>query len=57
MTAVIQSSSATIIMVIGFLNAGILKLVQAVPVIMGSQYRYHSYGPDRFVWETSTTRT
>lgn len=35
-TAVIQSSSATIIMVIGFLNAGILKLVQAVPVIMGA---------------------
>ncbi len=35
-TAVIQSSSATIIMVIGFLNAGILKLMQAVPVIMGA---------------------
>lgn len=35
-TAVIQSSAATIIMVIGFLNAGIMKLVQAVPVIMGA---------------------
>ena len=35
-TAVIQSSSATIIMVIGFLNAGIMKLIQAVPVIMGA---------------------
>lgn len=35
-TAVIQSSSATIIMVIGFLNAGILKLAQAVPVIFGA---------------------
>lgn len=35
-TAVIQSSSATIIMIIGFLNAGILKLVQAVPVILGA---------------------
>ncbi|WP_415967957.1 Na/Pi cotransporter family protein [Emergencia timonensis] len=35
-TAVIQSSSATIIMVIGFLNAGILKLMQAVPIIMGA---------------------
>lgn len=35
-TAVIQSSSATIIMVIGFLNAGIMRLVQAVPVIMGA---------------------
>ena len=35
-TAVIQSSAATIIMVIGFLNAGILKLAQGVPVIMGA---------------------
>ena len=35
-TAVIQSSSATIIMVIGFLNAGIMRLLQAVPVIMGA---------------------
>ncbi|MDO4395416.1 MAG: Na/Pi cotransporter family protein [Clostridia bacterium] len=35
-TAVIQSSSATIIMVIGFLNAGIMRLMQAVPVIMGA---------------------
>lgn len=35
-TAIIQSSSATIIMVIGFLNAGIMSLIQAVPVIMGA---------------------
>ncbi len=35
-TAVIQSSSATTIMVIGLLNAGILKLGQALPVIMGA---------------------
>ena len=35
-TAVIQSSAATIIMVVGFLNAGILKLAQAVPVVMGA---------------------
>ncbi len=35
-TAVIQSSAATIIMVIGFLNAGILKLAQGVPIIMGA---------------------
>lgn len=35
-TAVIQSSAATIIMVVGFLNAGILKLAQGVPVIMGA---------------------
>ena len=35
-TAIIQSSAATIIMVVGFLNAGILKLAQGVPVIMGA---------------------
>ena len=35
-TGIIQSSAATVIMVIGFLNAGIMKLVQAVPVIMGA---------------------
>ena len=35
-TAVIQSSAATIIMVVGFVNAGIMQLAQAVPVIMGA---------------------
>ena len=35
-TAVIQSSAATTIMVVGFVNAGIMKLVQAVPVVMGA---------------------
>ena len=35
-TGVIQSSSATTIMVIGLLNAGIMKLGNAVPVIMGA---------------------
>lgn len=35
-TAVIQSSSATTIMVVGLLNAGIISLVHAVPVIMGA---------------------
>ncbi len=35
-TGVIQSSSATSIMVIGLLNAGIIKLSHAVPVIMGA---------------------
>lgn len=35
-TAVIQSSSATTVMVVGFVNAGILKLSQAVGVIMGA---------------------
>ena len=35
-TAVIQSSSATSVMVVGFVNSGILTLQQAVGVIMGS---------------------
>lgn len=35
-TAVIQSSSATTVMVIGFVNAGLMNLAQAVGVIMGA---------------------
>ena len=35
-TAVIQSSSATTVMVVGFVNSGIMSLKQAVGVIMGS---------------------
>ncbi len=35
-TAIIQSSSATTVMVVGFVNAGLLNLSQAVGVIMGA---------------------
>ena len=35
-TAVIQSSSATTVMVVGFVNSGIMKLRQAVGIIMGA---------------------
>ncbi len=35
-TAVIQSSSATTVMVVGFVNSGIMQLSQAVSVIMGA---------------------
>ncbi len=35
-TAVIQSSSATTVMVVGFVNAGIMNLGQAMGVIMGA---------------------
>ena len=35
-TAIIQSSSATTVMVVGFVNAGIMTLPQAVGVIMGA---------------------
>lgn len=35
-TAVIQSSSATSVMVVGFVNSGMMKLKQAISVILGS---------------------
>ena len=35
-TAVIQSSSVTTVMVVGFVNSGIMKLSQAVGIIMGA---------------------
>ena len=35
-TAVVQSSSATTVMLVGFANSGLMRLSQAIPVIMGS---------------------
>ena len=35
-TAIIQSSSATTVMVVGFVNSGMMTLRQAVGVIMGA---------------------
>ena len=35
-TCVIQSSSATTVMVVGFVNSGIMKLKQAISIIMGA---------------------
>ncbi len=35
-TAIVQSSSATSVMVIGLVNAGVMTLMQAVPIIMGA---------------------
>ena len=35
-TAIIQSSSATTVMVVGFVNAGIMSLFQATAIIMGA---------------------
>lgn len=35
-TAAIQSSSATTVMVVGFVNSGIMKLTQAISIIMGA---------------------
>ena len=36
-TAIIQSSSATSVMVIGLVNAGVMSLMQATPIIMGAK--------------------
>mgnify|MGYP003170336076 CR=1 FL=1 len=35
-TSVIQSSSATTVMVIGFVNSGMMKVAQAIGIIMGA---------------------
>src|SRR5690554_3593805 len=35
-TAIIQSSSATTVMVVGFVNSGIMTLKQAIHIIMGA---------------------
>ena len=35
-TTVIQSSSATSVMVVGFVNSGLMKLKQAIPVVLGA---------------------
>jgi len=35
-TSIIQSSSATTVMVVGFVNAGLMTLVQAIPIILGA---------------------
>ena len=35
-TAIIQSSAATTVMVVGFVNSGIMKLTQAIGIIMGA---------------------
>src|SRR5210317_448004 len=34
-TAIIQSSSATSVMIVGFVNAGLMTLVQSIGVILG----------------------
>lgn len=35
-TTVIQSSSATSVMVVGFVNSGIMKVKQAIPIVLGA---------------------
>lgn len=49
-TAVIQSSSATTVMIVGFVNSGLMKLSQATTVIMGA-----NIGTTITAWLLSTT--
>lgn len=49
-TAVIQSSSATTVMLVGFVNSGIMKLGQTISIIMGA-----NVGTTVTAWLLSTT--
>ena len=49
-TALIQSSSATIVMLVGFVNSGIMKLSQTIGVILGA-----NLGTTITAWLLSTT--
>ena len=42
-TAIIQSSSATTVMVVGFVNSGMMKVAQSIGIIMGANYRNQYY--------------
>ena len=48
-TGIIQSSNATTVLVVSFVNSGIMKLSQSVGVIIGCQYRYDRDGTADFV--------
>ena len=50
-TALVQSSSATTVMVVGFVNAGILNLSQSVGIIMGA-----NIGTTITAWMVSLTQ-
>ncbi len=49
-TAIIQSSSATTVMLVGFVNSGIMKLAQSISIIMGA-----NVGTTVTSWLLSTT--
>lgn len=49
-TAIIQSSSATTVMLVGFVNSGIMKLSQSIAIIMGA-----NVGTTVTAWLISTT--
>ena len=49
-TAVIQSSSATTVMAVGFVGAGLLTFPQSLGIIFWRQYRHDHHGMDRRDW-------
>ena len=48
-TAILHSSGATTVMVVGFVNAGILNLTQAVGGHHGREHRYNDHRMDGFL--------
>ena len=49
-TTAVQSSTATTVMTVSFVNAGLLTLAQAISVINGCQYWYNIHGLDHECW-------
>lgn len=47
-TAIIQSSSASTVMVVSFVNSGLMTLTQSVGPILGANIGYHRYRSARF---------
>jgi phosphate:Na+ symporter len=45
-TTVIQSSSATSVMVVGFVNSGIIKVKQAIPIVTPADIRHQHHWLD-----------
>ena len=63
-TAVVQSSSATTVMLVGFVNSGIMRLSQAISIIMGANigttvttWRHHRHSAVQARKLCSRTRT
>lgn len=48
-TAAIQSSSVTTVLVVGFISAGVMSFSQSLGGHYRGQYRHHHYGPDHCV--------
>jgi len=44
-TFVLQSSSACTVLLVGFVNSGLMTLAQTIGVILGGRYRDHAHRP------------